>query len=220
MSVAASNLMIPRRLAAGLFGLVVFASGCGERQEPPPQAKDVPVLAKEQPGLLKEPPSLMSADNSVVTDFEQRVRDFIKLRDAAEDRVGRMPDRTTPEQIVKRQHALGAEIAKNRAGAAPGAIFVPGMQIYIRNVVRRVITGPDGAVIKASLMDENPMAARVAINERYPDTIPMSTMPPDILAALPTLPADLEYRFVGNRLILLDIRSHFVIDFVENTFTV
>jgi hypothetical protein len=83
-----------------------------------------------------------------------------------------------------------------------------------------VITGPDGAVIKASLMDENPMAARVAINERYPDTVPMSTMPPDVLAALPSLPSDLEYRFVGNRLILLDIRSHFVIDVVENTFTV
>jgi hypothetical protein len=212
--------MTPRPLAAGLFGLVVLASACGKREEPAPEPKDVPVLAKEQPGLLKEPPSLVSADNSVVTDFEQRVRDFVKLRDEAEERVGRIPDRATPEQIVRRQHALGADIAKHRAGAAPGAIFVPGMQTYIRNVVQRVITGPDGPVIKASLMDENPMAARVAINERYPDTVPMSTMPPDVLAALPSLPSDLEYRFVGNRLILLDIRSHFVIDVVENTFTV
>ena len=220
MSVAASDLMAVRTLAVGLFALVVCTSACGRREEPAPEAKDVPVLAKEQPGLLKEPPSLMSADNSVVTDFEQRVRDFLKLRDAAEARVGRIPNGATPEQIVKRQHALGAEIAKQRAGAAPGAIFVPGMQTYIRNVVQRVITGPDGAVIKASLMDENPMAARVAINERYPDTVPMSTMPPDVLAALPSLPADLEYRFVGNRLILLDIRSHFVIDVVDNTFIV
>lgn len=212
--------MTPRPVVAGLFALAVLGSACGKRQEPPPEAKDVPVLAKEQPGLLKERPSLVSADNSVVTDFEQRVRDFIKLRDAAEGRVGRIPAGATPEQIVRRQYALGADIAKGRAGAAPGAIFVPGMQIYIRNVVQRVITGPDGAVIKASLMDENPMAARVAINERYPDTIPMSTMPPDILAALPSLPIDLEYRFVGNRLILLDIRSHYVIDFVENTFIV
>jgi hypothetical protein len=69
-------------------------------------------------------------------------------------------------------------------------------------------------------MDENPMAARVAINERYPDTVPMSTMPPDVLSALPSLPDDLEYRFVGNRLILLDIRSHFVIDVVDNTFII
>jgi hypothetical protein len=219
MSVAALGFMtFP--MSAGVFALVVFASACGPRQEEAPQAKDVPVLAKEQPGLLKEPPSLMSADNSVVTDFEQRVRDFVKLRDAAEDRVGRIPAGATPEQIVQRQRALGAEIAKHRAGAGPGAIFVPGMQTYIRNVVRRVINGADGPVIKASLMDENPMAARVAINERYPDTVPMSTMPPDVLAALPTLPADLEYRFVGNRLILLDIRSHFVIDVVENTFPI
>ena len=197
----------------------MFASACGERREEPrPDAKDVPVMAKEQPGLLQEPPSLIAADNSVVTDFEERVRDFVKVRDEAEGRVGSIADRATPQEIDKRQRQLAADIAKMRTGAAPGAIFVPGMQTYIRNVVRRVINGPDGVVIKASLMDENPMAARVAINERYPDTVPMSTMPPDVLAALPSLPKDLEYRFVGNRLILLDIRSHLVVDFVENTF--
>jgi len=48
----------------------------------------------------------------------------------------------------------------------------------------------------------------------------MSTMPPDVLAALPKLPENLEYRFVGNRLILLDVEAHLVVDFVENTFDV
>ena len=219
MCVAALKSMTTRLFLAGLCAITLSASACARKDEPP-DAKDVPVLAKEQPGLLREAPSLVSADQSVVTDFEQRLRDFVKVRDAAEGVVGRMPDGATPEEIVKRQHALGAEIAKRRAGAVAGAIFVPGMQTYIRNVVTRVITGPDGAVIKASLMDENPMAARVAINERYPDTVPMSTMPPDVLAALPALPKDLEYRFVGNRLILLDIRSHFVIDIVDKTFIV
>jgi hypothetical protein len=48
----------------------------------------------------------------------------------------------------------------------------------------------------------------------------MSTMPPDVLAALPKLPDDIQYRFVGNRLILFDVQSHLVVDFVDNTFDI
>ena len=63
------------------------------------------------------------------------------------------------------------------------------------------------------------MGVKVAVNGRYPDAMPMSTMPPDMLAALPTLPEDLEYRFVGNRLMLLDVQSHLIIDFVTTRST-
>jgi hypothetical protein len=37
-------------------------------------------------------------------------------------------------------------------------------------------------------------------------------MPPNVLAALPRLPADLEYRFVERHLILLDRRSLVILD--------
>ena len=94
------------------------------------------------------------------------------------------------------------------------------MQTFIRGLVRQVIAGPDGGRIKGSLMDENPMGVKIAVNGRYPDTIPLSTMPTDILGALPKLPEDLEYRFVGNRLIILDNKSHLIVDFVENTFDI
>ena len=33
-------------------------------------------------------------------------------------------------------------------------------------------------------------------------------MPPQVLAALPKLPEDIEYRFIGDRLILLDVHAH------------
>ena len=44
---------------------------------------------------------------------------------------------------------------------------------------------------------------KLAVNSRYPDEVPLSTMPPQVLAMLPKLPDDLEYRFIGTRLILL-----------------
>jgi hypothetical protein len=65
-------------------------------------------------------------------------------------------------------------------------------------------------------MDENPGRIQIRINSRYPDEIPVSTMPPQILAALPKLPDELEYRFIGERLILLDIHAHLIVDFIED----
>jgi hypothetical protein len=41
-------------------------------------------------------------------------------------------------------------------------------------------------------------------------------MPPDVLAALPQLPEELQYRFVGSRLILLDSKAHIVVDYVSD----
>jgi hypothetical protein len=40
-------------------------------------------------------------------------------------------------------------------------------------------------------------------------------MPPQILAALPKLPEDLEYRFIGDRLILLDAHANLVVDYID-----
>jgi hypothetical protein len=43
-------------------------------------------------------------------------------------------------------------------------------------------------------------------------------MPPQVLAALPRLPADLEYRFIQNHLILFDSHAHMIADFMFSAF--
>jgi len=48
--------------------------------------------------------------------------------------------------------------------------------------------------------------------------VPLSTVPPQVLSSLPKLPEDLEYRFIGERLILLDVHAHIIADFMENAF--
>jgi hypothetical protein len=37
-----------------------------------------------------------------------------------------------------------------------------------------------------------------------------------VLQGLPALPEELEYRFIGNRLILMDVHAHLIADFVDN----
>jgi hypothetical protein len=199
--------------------LCAFTVACESKPQTTAEvAKDAPVTAKNAPEVVTQQSSLVAADSSTVGEFDKRLKDYMSLQKQLSGSLKRLPDRASPQEIDTNQRALGALIQKARADAHQGDIFIPGMQTYIRGVVRRVLSGPDGAKIKASLMDENPMKVKIEVNGRYPDTIPMSTMPPDILSALPPLPEDVEYRFVGNRLVLLDTKSHVIVDFVENTF--
>jgi hypothetical protein len=73
--------------------------------------------------------------------------------------------------------------------------------------------------LKASIMDENPVtpaAIKLTVNSRYPDTVPLTTVPPQVLQTMPKLTEDLEYRFIGDWLILLDVHAHVIADFIED----
>jgi len=79
-----------------------------------------------------------------------------------------------------------------------------------------VFTGRSGARIKSEITDnEYKGSVKLVVNGRYPDDVPVSTMPPQVLAELPKLPEDLEYRFVLTNLILFDPHAHIIPDFVE-----
>ncbi len=41
-------------------------------------------------------------------------------------------------------------------------------------------------------------------------------MPPDVLRALPRLDEGLEFRFIDRHLILLDVKSHLIVDVIDN----
>ena len=58
--------------------------------------------------------------------------------------------------------------------------------------------------------------ASAGVNGRYPDTVPLTTIPPPVLQTLPKLTEDLEYRFIGDSLILLDAHAHVIADFIED----
>ena len=49
---------------------------------------------------------------------------------------------------------------------------------------------------------------------RFPAAAPMATMPPSLLAVLPPLPKELEYRIIGNFLILRDVEAALILDVI------
>ena len=91
----------------------------------------------------------------------------------------------------------------------------PDTRAYIRRQIAAGLGGPDGAAVRQSIMEDNPGKVKLQVNGRYPDGLPFTTMPTPVLAELPRLPDDVEYRFIGDRLILLDVHAQLVVDFMD-----
>jgi hypothetical protein len=66
----------------------------------------------------------------------------------------------------------------------------------------------------AAIMDDKPREFSNHINRTDPEERPLSTVPPNVLAVLPGLPDDIQYRFVGRHLILLDTRASVILDWI------
>jgi hypothetical protein len=150
----------------------------------------------------------------VAAEFNKRVDAYAALSKSLADKLPKLPKDATPQQIDQEQRALEQLVVQARADAKPGDLFTPEMQTYVRALLASVFEGPLGASERKAVHDESHPVTPV-INKRYPDEVPLATMPPKMLANLPTLPDQLEYRFVYSDLILMDVRAHVILDYVR-----
>ena len=160
--------------------------------------------------------ALSASEHRAAEDFQSRVRQYRALQEKLVATLPKLPTRATPEQVDENQRALGALIQSERAGAKRGELLTPEMQALVKRIMAAVLSGADGKTIKASIMDENPGVPNLRVNDRFPDTVPLSTMPPQVLEPLPKLDEEMEYRFLGQRLVLLDTHAHIVVDYTED----
>ena len=160
-------------------------------------------------------PQLHTPEAQAVVALKERVAEYVTLHEKLEATLPNLPDQATPEQVDHNQRALGDLIKSARRDAKPGDFFSPGIQTMVKRVLKEVLSGPGGGTVKASIMDENPGVPQLLVNERYPSSIPLSTMPPQLLEPLPPLIGELEYRFIGRRLILVDTEADIILDFTD-----
>jgi hypothetical protein len=141
--------------------------------------------------------------------FDSHVKAYVALRDRLEREL-RQPVTTEDSAATgSAQRALAARIRAARASAKQGDLFTAAITVEIKKSLRREIDAHSWQVI----MDEdNPGEIPSQVNDEYREGKPLSTMPPNILAALPKLADDIEYRFVERHLILLDTRAKVIVD--------
>jgi len=158
----------------------------------------------------------VNPDAATIADFMKRVNEYVALHKKLEQTLPKLPDKATPQQMDAHERALGKLVQENRATAKPQDIFTLPMQSLARRLLRAVFRGPGGAQLKKEVLEEYTEPVVVKVNGRYPDAVPLSTVPPQVLKGLPDLPEELQYRFVGDRLILLDPRAHIIVDYMEH----
>ncbi len=193
----------PRRLAAGFAGTLVIAVLTGH-------------AGATASGPQRTPPVATNQDDAAIEAFLKRVDEYVALHRRLEAKIPKVPENPTPQQVDQAQRGLLKALQAARAGASPGDLFTPEMTAFIKRLMADVFGGPGGARLRASMMDENVKELPLKVNQRFPDEIPLATMPPRLLKGLPELPEQMEFRFVASQFVLLDTHAHLVVDFIPN----
>jgi hypothetical protein len=200
-------------LAVGSLSLLACKDGSAPSSQPAEQGKAAAV-----PGAQVPSDRPVNADAKALEGFMERVNAYVEVHRKLEDSLPKLSKDSTPEAIDKHQRSLAQMIQNARRDAKQSDIFTPESQAVITRLLGQVFGGPDGPALKASIMDENPGIPTLQVNERYPDAVPLSTVPPQVLQGLPKLPEEMEFRFVGNSLNLMDVHAHIIADFIPNAF--
>jgi hypothetical protein len=159
---------------------------------------------------------LSPADRQALAEFDQRMKQYVSLRDEVNKGAAKQRETSDPAKIATAREALAAKIRAQRAAAKPGDIFSPYIQERFRKILAPEFKGTKGQNTKGSIKDETaaPGTVKLAVNAQYPKDQPLGTVPPNILEALPQLPEGVEFRFIDRHLALRDAEANLIIDFM------
>ncbi len=191
------------RLSRG-FGIAALVLGIGACNAMAQQATSAPTPGKTDAVALQE--------------FRQRVEQYVALHEQLAKKSPPPQESKDPAKFKAAQQVFAETMQVARKNAKPGDIFTPAVQATFKRMIRPELKGSEGRETKAIIKEDAPAAGSVTlkVNAHYPETQPLSTVPPNLLARLPQLPEQLEYRIVGTHLILRDTMANLIVDYMPN----
>ena len=220
-------MLLAALVLAGVTAVLIESTMQQPPKTPPPSVPPAQIPPAQVPpdkrAPTTSPKKTVNPDDpnaAVIKEFLKRVDAYVALHKKAEDSLPTLSKQTDPYEIDKHERALAKLIQDARKGAKQGDIFYPQMQTLVRRLLVPIFRGTDGAHIRTEILDQESAKEKVVLtpNGRYPDAIPVSTVPPQVLQFLPKLPEELEYRFVRQNLILFDPHAHIIPDWVPQAF--
>lgn len=157
-----------------------------------------------------------SAQAKVAKGFKQftdRVQAYLQVQKAVISDLPALESTDLPEMITAYQQAMARKLREARPRAKAGDLFTSSARDAFRHACRAALEGsrPERSRAYMQTGAPNPQM-KLAVNAIYPDAEPVTTLPPELLAAFPALPADIAYRVVGRSLIVIDVKSGLIID--------
>jgi hypothetical protein len=159
----------------------------------------------------------VNPESPLVQDFQKSMNDYLKLHKRVQANLPAPKPGSSAPGIKQYQQSLAQGIRAERAQARQGDIFTPPVSQFFRQLIVVPFESRDGGRIRASLRHAEPVQGlKLDVNQEYPATTAMQSTPPTLLADLPKLPKELEYRIVGRELILLDAAANLIVDLLPD----
>ena len=200
------------------LAVATLVSACGGTAATPPTAAEV-ALQEGERKTSTDP--AVNPNAAAMAEFKARVEKYADLHKQLAKGTAEQQETADPAKINAAKAALAAKVQAARADAKHGDIFTPAIRPVFRGLLAPELKGEEGRDVKAVLKDDAPAPGTVPfkVNAKYPDSQPLPTVPANLLLTLPELPAPLEYRIVGQHLLLLDTASDLVVDYILNVIT-
>jgi hypothetical protein len=191
-----------------------------QRRATPPSPTPAETAIKEGERKTSTDPTV-NPDAAVMAEFKARVETYADLHKKLAKGEAAQKETSDPARIADAKAALAAKIQAARASAKHGDIFTPAARPVFRRLLAPELKGEDGRDAKAVLKDDAPAPGTVPfkVNAKYPEGQPLPSVPAQLLLTLPSLPEPLEYRIVGQHLLLLDTAADLVVDYILNAVT-
>ena len=150
--------------------------------------------------------------------FTDRVQSYVEMQKNLEASLSALNPTNDAARIMEHQHALAGKIADARRDAHQGDIFTHDVAERFRKIIRSEFHGPEGRLARQTIRQDDPskVIVRLHVNDVFPEGIPLTTTPPNLLLKLPDLPQELAYRFVGRDLTLIDTEARLIVDLIPN----
>jgi hypothetical protein len=153
--------------------------------------------------------------NASSQEFQRRLEAYLDLRRMLLQQLKPILPTTSAMELAARQTQLAQALRTARMQAKPGDLLSADAAALIRASIVEDFRARTAADERAAF-SEVPPAARPAINGAYPAEAALPTVPPLLLMSLPRLPEQLQYRFYGRHLVLLDSDARIIVDYLPN----
>ena len=163
--------------------------------------------------LLLAMQTRVNPDAALVGQFENHVSEYMKATAKIKSDLPPLRPTDSREAVTQREASLAGQIQQARSSTVQGGFFTPSVSAEFRRLIGIALQGRAERRVLKSLEHDEPVEGQLKVNGTYPP-VPLQSTPPTLLANLPRLPPELDYRIVGRSLVLRDVQANLVLDFI------
>jgi hypothetical protein len=151
--------------------------------------------------------------------FTETTREYAALHRRIEAALPRLDVGSNPDTIFRLIQQMAAAMRNARPDARAGEFFTDDVAVELRKRIAHALAvndfSPDSIRQAEVLEGVEASSVPLKVNGTFP-WIYATAMFPCVLEALPTLPPELQYRIVGDTLVLIDVHAGLIVDLLPH----